>query len=168
MWCSGNVIVLFILCYDNPKDLIETPVYFEHCVKMAGVRFHQCGKVVNFCLWMQQKTKPSLVAYNMLIDACGKKGMHEEAVRFYVEVMEAGYHPSSVTYTSLIAAVAQGGRYEKAEELYRRMLRDGVKPTSHTFATMINAYSLRGWTKAGHEVGLWFQNSTQYLSFHGI
>jgi pentatricopeptide repeat protein len=98
------------------------------------------------------KTKPSLVAYNMLIDACGKKGMHEEAVRFYVEVMEAGYHPSSVTYTSLIAAVAQGGRYEKAEELYRRMLRDGVKPTSHTFATMINAYSLRGWTKAGHEV----------------
>ncbi len=104
----------------------------------------------------------------MLIDACGKKGMHEEAVQFYVEVMEAGYHPSSVTYTSLIAAVAQGGHYEKAEELYRRMLRDGVKPTSHTFATMINAYSLRGWTKAGHEVGLWFQNYTQYLSFHGI
>lgn len=99
-----------------------------------------------------QNLKPSLVAYNMLIDTCGKAGRHEEAVQLYVDIMESGQHPSAVTYTSLISAVVQGGRFEKAEELYQRMLDDSITPNTHTFATMIHMYAKRGWTKVGHEV----------------
>lgn len=96
--------------------------------------------------------KPSLVAFNMIIDACGKAGRDEEAVQLYVDLIECRYRPDTVTYTSLISAVVQAGRYEKADELYRRMLSDGVEPSGHTYATMIHACARRGWTRYGHEV----------------
>lgn len=96
--------------------------------------------------------KPSLVAFNMIIDACGKAGRDEEAVQSYVDLIECRYRPNAVTYTSLISAVAEAGRYEKADELYRRMLQDRVEPTGHTYSTMIHACARRGWTRYGHEV----------------
>lgn len=98
--------------------------------------------------------KPSLVAFNMIIDACGKAGRDEEAVQLYVDLIECRYRPDTVTYTSLISAVVQAGRYEKADELYRRMLSDGVEPSGHTYATMIHACARRGWTRYGHEICL--------------
>ncbi|KAG0625684.1 hypothetical protein M758_2G073400 [Ceratodon purpureus] len=98
--------------------------------------------------------KPSLVAFNMIIDACGKAGRDEEAVQSYVDLIECRYRPNAVTYTSLISAVAEAGRYEKADELYRRMLQDRVEPTGHTYSTMIHACARRGWTRYGHEICL--------------
>jgi pentatricopeptide repeat protein len=98
--------------------------------------------------------KPSLVAFNIIIDACGKAGRDEEAVQSYVDLIECRYRPNAVTYTSLISAVAEAGRYEKADELYRRMLHDRVEPTGHTYATMIHACARRGWTRYGHEVAI--------------
>ena len=96
--------------------------------------------------------KPSLVAFNMIIDACGKAGRDEEAVQAYVDLIECRHRPNAVTYTSLISAVAHAGRYEKADELYRRMLDDGLEPTGHTYVSMIHACAQRGWTRYGHEV----------------
>lgn len=101
-----------------------------------------------------QILKPSLVSFNILIDATGKAGRDEEAIQLYVDLMSCRYRPNVVTYTSLINAVVQAGRYEKAEELYQRMLNDRLEPTSHTYATMIHACAIRGWTKYGHEVPL--------------
>lgn len=98
--------------------------------------------------------KPSIVAFNMTIDAAGKAGRDEEAVQLYVDLIQCRYRPNIVTYTSLISGVVQAGRYEKADELYRRMLNDRLEPTAHTYATMIHACAMRGWTKYGHEVAI--------------
>lgn len=98
--------------------------------------------------------KPSLVAFNMIIDATGKAGRHDEAVQLYVDLIQCRYRPSIVTYTSLISAVVQAGRYEKADELYQRMLNDRLEPTAYTYCTMIHACAMRGWTKYGHEVAI--------------
>lgn len=120
-------------------------------VEVFGTSFDMFFDMFFFWCFVQNR-KPSLVAFNMLIDACGKAGRDEEAVQSYADLIDSRYRPNAVTYTSLISAVAQAGRYEKADELYRRMLDDRVEPTGHTYATMINACSGRGWTRYGHEV----------------
>lgn len=111
--------------------------------------------------------KPSLVAFNMIIDATGKAGRHDEAVQLYVDLIQNRYRPNIVTYTSLISAVVQAGRYEKADELYRRMLNDRLEPNCHTYCTMIHACAMRGWTKYGHEICLAASKGTITNALYG-
>ncbi|KAG6552308.1 hypothetical protein Mapa_006161 [Marchantia paleacea] len=97
-------------------------------------------------------TKPSLIAYNYLIEASGKGGRYEESLALYSELCNNGLRPSTVTFTSLICAMVQAGQYDKADRLYKKMLQKRVAPSAYTYTAMIRAYTACSWTRLGHEV----------------
>ncbi|CAM6114865.1 unnamed protein product [Calypogeia fissa] len=97
-------------------------------------------------------SKPSLVAYNCLIDASGKYGRYEESLALYSELSGNGLRPTTVTYTSLIGAMVQAGQHEKADRLYKKMLQKNLVPSGHTVTVMLQAYTSCGWTRLGHEI----------------
>ncbi|EFJ26185.1 hypothetical protein SELMODRAFT_441948 [Selaginella moellendorffii] len=109
----------------------------------------------------KQIAKPSLIVYNILLDACAKAGLHLQAMQLYNEVCGSGLKANAITYTSAITALVRSGRCAKAEELYKRMLRLKISPTAHTYTSMIHAYAMKGWTRSGHEVCVTMRSNCQ-------
>lgn len=99
-------------------------------------------------------TRPSLIAFNMMIDACGKQGLHEEALQFFLDLCKSGLKPNTASYNCIISAMTKVERYEKADQLYRRMLKQTAQPSLHTYLTMIHCYTKCNWTRNGHRVYL--------------
>ncbi|KAL3675816.1 hypothetical protein R1sor_025764 [Riccia sorocarpa] len=99
-------------------------------------------------------TKPSLMAYNYLIEASGKNGRYEESLALYSDLCNNGLRPSTVTFTSLICAMVQAGHHEKADRLYKKMIQKGVPPNVYTYTAMVRAYTACSWTRLGHEICL--------------
>lgn len=97
-------------------------------------------------------SKPSLVAFNMIIDACGKQGFHEEAVQYYADLCNSGLEANVVSYCSIISAMVKVGRFKKAEQLYKRMLTKNIQPNLHIYLTMIHCYTKCKSTRLGHEL----------------
>jgi pentatricopeptide repeat protein len=98
--------------------------------------------------------KPPLVAFNMMIDAFGKQGLHEEALQYYVRLCDSGLQPNAVSYCSIISAMVKAGKFKKAEDIYNKMLAKGVKPNLHVYATMIHCYTKCKLIARGHEVSI--------------
>lgn len=48
--------------------------------------------------------QPDVIAYNAVLDACGKKGSRDELLKYLKEMDNKGFEPDLVTYTILISA----------------------------------------------------------------
>lgn len=97
-------------------------------------------------------SKPSLVAYNMIIDTCGKQGLYEEAIQYYGDLCNSGLEANVVSYCSIISATIKVGKFKKAEQLYKRMLAKDIKPNLHIYLTMIHCYTKCKATRLGREL----------------
>ncbi|KAH7302590.1 hypothetical protein KP509_23G078700 [Ceratopteris richardii] len=88
----------------------------------------------------------------MIIDACGKHGLHEEALLHYGDLCNSGLELNVVSYCSIISAMVNVGKYKKAEHLYRRAQLKGIRTDLHLHLKMIHCYTKCKKTRLGHEI----------------
>ncbi|MCO5561589.1 hypothetical protein L7F22_015209 [Adiantum nelumboides] len=96
--------------------------------------------------------KPTLVNYNMIMNACGKQGLHEEVLEYYGSLCNSGLEPNVVSYCTILSAMVTVGKFKKAEQLYKRMLAKGIQPNLHIYLAMIHCYTKCKATKLGREL----------------
>ncbi|KAI5055941.1 hypothetical protein GOP47_0029462 [Adiantum capillus-veneris] len=97
-------------------------------------------------------SKPTLVNFNMIMNACGKHGLHEEVLNYYGILCNSGLEANVVSYCTVISAMVTVGKFEKAEQLYKRMLIKGIQPNLHIYLTMIHCYMKCKKTRLGREL----------------
>lgn len=97
-------------------------------------------------------TKPTAVAFNVLIHGYGKQGLHKEAFEIFETMQRNGYKPTEVTYNSLTYTMARAQDFKKSAQLLRRMKREGGQPTIHMYLAVIRCFTKCGMTREGHKV----------------
>lgn len=151
---QGNVkrnIELFkLLQKSGIKQTNTAYTFLLHAYCKAGLTKKACETFERF----EKVTgcRPSLVAFNMIMYACGRQGMHKEALEYYGKVCNAGMEMNVVSYCSVISAMVKSGRFKKAEQLFNRMLKKDIQPNLHIYLTMIHCYTNIKATKLGHEL----------------
>lgn len=145
-----NVELLQMLKNEGIQPNASVYDYMLHAYSKAGLVEQARGTFLKYKL--ELGSRPSIVAFNMIIDACGKQGLHDAALKFYVDLCNSGIKPSIVSYNSIISAMVKGERFDKAQQLYRRMLKQKIKPTMHTYLIMIHCYTKCNLTRLGHEL----------------
>lgn len=97
--------------------------------------------------------QPDEIAFNTLIDGCGKRGLYEQGMRVLEEMLAAGIRPSAFTLTVLAKLASRGNRPEKAFELVEELSQKyNVKLNSHVFANLVQAALSTGATGRAVEV----------------
>lgn len=93
---------------------------------------------------LEDKCKPNLVTYNILIDAYNKTGQLEKSIETLKEIKAHDMIPEARTYNSIISFCGKACQGELALRVYNIMLDDGVSPTSTTFTSAISACGRAG------------------------
>lgn len=107
----------------------------------AGWTSHVDSTFVRMRQWVR---RPSLIAYNALLDALADCRDWETAEMRYYELIDAGYTPDSYTFTALMRVYGWAGRWQEAERAYVHMRDIGVKPDHYTCETLLSTLERNG------------------------
>ena len=66
------------------------------------------------------RRKPTLKAYNALIDACAKAGDVKEAAKWFSEAQQVGLKPNIETYNALINVCAKADDLTEASKWFHK------------------------------------------------
>lgn len=81
---------------------------------------------------------PNAVTYNCVIDAFGKEGRADEALKMVHKMRAEGQSPDSFTVSALIDANGKRGDAWAAVRIFKEMQEWGVKPNVVTFSAVLN------------------------------
>ncbi|PPD76449.1 hypothetical protein GOBAR_DD26627 [Gossypium barbadense] len=70
----------------------------------------------------------NIIMLNVLINAFGIAGRHEEALSIYQHIKESGISPDVVTYSTLMKAFIRAKKFDKVPEIYKEMESYGCTP----------------------------------------
>eukprot|EP00897_Mesotaenium_endlicherianum_P005960 jgi/Mesen1/5392/ME000268S04594 len=109
---------------------------------------------------LTESCRPSIVTYNMLIDALCREGHAGAALKMLEGLangsLDAGVRLNAATYNTLVDACCKAGRAGDAEALVAGMRAHGVAPDCVTFTALIDAYGKAGLLeKVRQEGGGW-------------
>jgi len=85
---------------------------------------------------------PDVIAFNSLINACGKSKQLKQAQKLLMAMKQEGVVPDVITYSTLISACKNCNLPELAQELYVDMKKQGVVPNIITYNALISGYQL--------------------------
>jgi len=98
---------------------------------------------------LSDQMKPNVVAYNIVIQACGSAGMHDRAMHWYKELLSAGLRPTQGTVCSLMTGYlnsSDGGMNHatQIEQLTKTMEEYGLPMLDVNYSMVIRASARRG------------------------
>ncbi|XWS58789.1 hypothetical protein CRYUN_Cryun08bG0063800 [Craigia yunnanensis] len=113
----------------------------------------QTNKVLQ--LMEAEGIEPNIVMLNVLINAFGIAGRHEEALSIYQHIRESGISPHVVTYSTLMKAFIRAKKFDKVPEIYKEMESYGCTPDRkarqmlQTALMVLEQRHWRRWLKLG-------------------
>lgn len=113
--------------------------------------YHESLKLFEQLL-VETKTRPSLRAFNAILQIFGAQGSADRAVYIYDSMNELGVKPDVATYTELIRANANNSK--SCVYYYNKMLENHIEPNVYTFSVLIEASSKKNDIQS---VFKWFQ-----------
>lgn len=98
---------------------------------------------------LSDQMKPNVVAYNIVIQACGSAGMHDRAMHWYKELLNVGLCPTQGTICSLMTGYlnSNDGTMNHAtqiEQLTKTMEEYGLPMLDVNYSMVIRASARRG------------------------
>ncbi|PKA59276.1 Pentatricopeptide repeat-containing protein [Apostasia shenzhenica] len=103
-------------------------------------RFDDVSALFHF-FFVQQKAIPSIVSYNVLINAHCDAGQIEKALDVYRQILAtAPFTPSTVTYRHLTKGLVDSGRITEAAGLLREMLNRGHSTDALVYNNLIAGF----------------------------
>ncbi|KAI5667591.1 hypothetical protein M9H77_17444 [Catharanthus roseus] len=116
---------------------------------------HGAAKI--FSLMNHMGCEPDRASYNIMVDAYGRAGLHEDAEAAFEEMMRLGIKPTMKSYMLLISAFSrtsniQKCQFEKMEQVLEAMENGLYKADISTYNIFINAYGRGGFFEKMEEV----------------
>jgi pentatricopeptide repeat domain-containing protein 1 len=106
-------------------------------------------RAVDFLTFMEERlgVPPDVVSYTSVMDACGKSGQWQEAVRLLERMEEEGEgwegggapRPNLRTYTVGMQACAKAGKWQQCLALMDRLMAGGLKPDTFVCTIALDA-----------------------------
>ncbi|CAO3657645.1 unnamed protein product [Mucor hiemalis] len=118
--------------------------------------YHESLKLFEQLL-VETKTRPSLRAFNAILQIFGAQGSAERAAYIYDSMNELGVQPDVATYTELIRANFSNPK--SCIFYYNKMLENHIEPNVYTFSALIEASSKKSDIQS---VFKWFQNMLEH------
>lgn len=134
------------------RPLVNTVIY---CSVLKGFshqkRFQQVWAVYQEMI--SEKIEFSLSTYNLLIDACARKGDMGCVHSLLEEMASKDLAPNIMTYGAILKGYCQASQFDNAYALYEDMKRHpGVKPDEVTYNTLLDGCARQGLYDKGMQV----------------
>jgi pentatricopeptide repeat protein len=91
-------------------------------------------------LVVQNKISSDHHVFNILMNACGKHGMVDEAMLTFNKMQWYGLMPNTVSYGSVIDALCRAGRLDDAMFQFNQMINEGQPLNIYIFTTLIHGF----------------------------
>ncbi|XP_057250351.1 putative pentatricopeptide repeat-containing protein At1g12700, mitochondrial [Beta vulgaris subsp. vulgaris] len=89
------------------------------------------------------RVKPTVVIYAILMDSLCEAGKLEDAAKFFLDLVLKRLEPNVKIYTILMKGFCKKGLMDEANQLLRKMENDGCSPDDLTYNTIIRGYILK-------------------------
>uniref|UniRef100_A0ACD5ZUH0 Uncharacterized protein n=1 Tax=Avena sativa TaxID=4498 RepID=A0ACD5ZUH0_AVESA len=108
---------------------------------MGGwARFGKVGKLEYFwAMMLEDGLVPDEVSHCHLIEALGRAGQAEEAVRVFEKMVQEGFGPTTMAYNALVSNFISLGDLDRSMSYYKEMVDKNCPPNSDTYCNMIRA-----------------------------
>jgi len=88
--------------------------------------------------------EPDRASYNILVDAYGRAGLHQEAEAAFQELKQVGLRPTMKSHMLLLSVHAKAGNVSRCEEVMVQLHKSGLRPDTFALNAMLNAYGRAG------------------------
>ncbi|KAL5581904.1 hypothetical protein UlMin_014346 [Ulmus minor] len=90
------------------------------------------------------KSKPDLVAYNIVLDILGRAGHVDRMLHEFSSMKEAGIFPDIVSYNTLLNSLKKIGRVDMCTVYFKEMGDNGIEPDLLTYTALIDCFGCSG------------------------
>ncbi|RWW52015.1 hypothetical protein BHE74_00041606 [Ensete ventricosum] len=139
----------------NGTPPVSEPTSFRYKSR-AGFPF---GSYEIFTLMQHMGCEPDRASYNIMVDAFGRAGLHEDAEAVFEELKQQGMTPTMKSHMLLLSAYSKAGNIPKCELIMNQMHKSGLKPDIFALNSMLNAYGRVGRFEKMEEVLTVMENS---------
>jgi len=84
-------------------------------------------------------SRMSNIAFNTVIDACGRLGRFNDALELLYQARRNGVQPDVRTYNGVLSACAKSGAWSEARDTLKALKASDVKPDAHSFIHTMQA-----------------------------
>ncbi|KAJ1280495.1 hypothetical protein BS78_04G236900 [Paspalum vaginatum] len=123
------------------KELLSLDNNVFNDVMGGWARFGNVNKMQEVWAKMQEDgLMPDVVSHCHLIEALGRAGQSEEALRVFENMVAERYGPTTMAYNALIFNFISNGDLDKCIKYYKDMLDKNCPPNIDTYFKMIKAF----------------------------
>lgn len=138
-----------------PPNAHSLSAVINACAKQSGP-----GQAEAAERWLdrgeQAGVQSDVVLYTTVIDACGKAGDVERALRVFRRMQAQGLKPQIYTYSALAGAFAHKGDWVQVETFAEEMVADGIAANEFFLYAQLLSYSV---ARQGHRAETCFRGS---------
>mmetsp|Transcript_39868 Transcript_39868/g.66598 ORF Transcript_39868/g.66598 Transcript_39868/m.66598 type:complete len:692 (-) Transcript_39868:298-2373(-) len=123
---------------------VPPPYFIERLLSKLSWRrkMRQAHKIIDILI--HYGIKPSLKAFNHVIDCCCKNRELILAMDLLNRMQQICVHPDRFTYSTVIDGWAQTGKAHRAVRVFERMKNSEVKPDAGVYGAMVKACAAAG------------------------
>jgi pentatricopeptide repeat protein len=119
-------------------DLLDKHVYND--VIGGWARFGKVDKLEHFwAMMLEDGLVPDEVSHCHRIEALGRAGRAEEALRVFEKMVQEGYGPTTMAYNALLSNFISLGDLDRCMGYYKDMVDKNCPPNSDTYCNLIRA-----------------------------
>ena len=108
----------------------------------AITAYSQCGALADSRRVFDGIESKDLISWNSMLGAYAYHGMNEEAMRFFVRIMqESGVRPDMYSFSSIISVCSEHGRDHRGRGIHGLVMKIGLEGVTHVCNALIAMYT---------------------------
>eukprot|EP00253_Pinus_taeda_P001283 PITA_01283 len=106
--------------------------------------YANCGIINNALQLFDIMPKRDESSWNAIIGGCSHNGLGEEALKFFSQMLRAGFKPSEITFTVVLCACTMHAAVEQGKRIHAHIIKTGFELPLSVGSSLITMYAKSG------------------------